>query len=224
MNKIITKLRTLGRLLVWVSLSFGMAIATTQTANAWQLTNGIEDDIQFIHEPSKPRSHMTPSATTDDSVIDRIATTDDSVIDRIAAAYTTDPLPIGETVSCMALTIECGWDQGQDLTLIVPLDGPLRLRYPPVHIPPYGKYVFHPSAVQSQHLLATTIEPSPDLNPTLRSIELGQPVCQSFRLARSPNDFSDWLRGHEELQRGPFVWDDAPYAECEEASDRHWEQ
>jgi hypothetical protein len=210
MNKIITKLRTLARLLVWVSLSFGMAIATTQTANAWQVTNGIDDDIQFIHEPSKPRSHMTPSATTDDSVIE-----------RIAAAYTTDPLPIGETVSCMALTIECGWDQGQDLTLIVPLDGPLRLRYPPVHIPPYGKYVFHPSAVQGQDLRATTIEPSPDLNPTLRSIELGQPVCQSFRLAIDQDDDEWWKGVALPIGLWAYEWTDAPDAECEEASDRH---
>ncbi len=199
MNKIITKLRTLGRLLVWVSLSFGMAIATTQTANAWQVTNGIDDDIQFIHEPSKPRSHMTPSATTDDSVID-----------RIAAAYTTDPLPIGETVSCMALTIECGWDQGQDLTLIVPLDGPLRLRYPPVHVPPYGKYVFHalPNGLDYEHIQVST----PEVFPTEAQIDLGQPVCQRFQPTHRPDLFIPFNTGNVFY----MAWLVTPYAECQE--------
>ena len=39
-----------------------------------------------------------------------------------ADTYTTDPLPIRETVTCMALTIECGWDPGQYPMLPAPGD------------------------------------------------------------------------------------------------------
>ena len=44
MNKITTKFRTLGRLSVWVSISFGIAIATSQTANAWKAINNIDNN------------------------------------------------------------------------------------------------------------------------------------------------------------------------------------
>ena len=35
------------RLSVWVSISFGIAIATSQTANAWQAINNIDNNVYF---------------------------------------------------------------------------------------------------------------------------------------------------------------------------------
>ena len=55
MNKITTKLRIIRRLVGWLTLSVGMAIATSQTANAWVLVNEsltAPNDIAIVNEGS----------------------------------------------------------------------------------------------------------------------------------------------------------------------------
>ena len=37
------------RLSVWVSISFGIAIATSQTANAWKAINNIDNNVYFYY-------------------------------------------------------------------------------------------------------------------------------------------------------------------------------
>jgi len=55
MNKITTQLRIIRRLVGWLTLSVGMAIATSQTANAWVLVNEsltAHNDIVTVNQGS----------------------------------------------------------------------------------------------------------------------------------------------------------------------------
>lgn len=194
MNKIITKLRTLGRLLVWVSLSFGMAIATSQTANAWRVKNGIDDDVYFI---------KAGDSTTCDS--------EAAHADGLRCDYHDGSMSIGETMSCMALTIECGWDEGQDIMLMVPLDGPVRLVYPPVHVTPHGELRFERSQSGGLEYTLITHGTTPASSDT--HIPLGPPICQEYKVGG--------VQHEEDQQWLVNFWAPAPAAYCEEASDRH---
>ena len=116
MNKITTKLRTLGRLSVWVSISFGIAIATSQTANAWKAINNIDDNIYITRRTDSGYAEFNHDGE----------------------------LALGHTVSCGQDSNWCGSGKGQDIFVTVPLVGAVRLQYPAVHVPPNGVVIFGP--------------------------------------------------------------------------------
>ena len=116
MNKITTKFRTLGRLSVWGTIAFGIAIATSQTANAWQAINNIDNNVYFYYY----KTTQTDQYNYDGE------------------------LALGHTVSCGQDERRCGSGKGQDIYVAVPLVGAVRLLYPAVHVPPHGVVSFSP--------------------------------------------------------------------------------
>ena len=116
MNKITTKLRKLGRLLGWVSLSFGMAIATSQTASAWLAVNYIANDVLFLN-----------CADINCSSLDKGGRFDGM-------------MRLGHIVSCGQNEARCGKSQGMDMhvAIVDPIYPKFRLLYPSVYIPPHG--------------------------------------------------------------------------------------
>ena len=107
------------RLSVWVSISFGIAIATSQTANAWKAINNIDDNIYITKRTDSGYWEFNHDGE----------------------------LALGHTVSCGQDRIECrnGPDEvGQDLSVEVPLVGAVRLQYPAVYVHPHGIVIFSP--------------------------------------------------------------------------------
>ena len=116
MSKVTTKLRKLGRLLGWVSLSFGMAIATSQTASAWLAVNYIANDVEFLN-----------CAVIDCRLLDKGGRFDGM-------------MRLGHIVSCGQNEARCGNSQGMDMhvAIVDPIYPKFRLLYPSVYIPPHG--------------------------------------------------------------------------------------
>ena len=156
MNKITTKFRTLGRLSVWVSISFGIAIATSQTANAWQAINNIDNNVYFLN-CSSYFANMTGAHCHNDRHIE---------------SYDGE-MALGHVLSCGQYQKECGAGQGQDIYVAVPLVGAVRLLYPSVHVPPNGVVSFSPG-------FYTTSDD--ELNPSQDQIPMQSPICQRWML------------------------------------------
>jgi len=156
MNKITTKFRTLGRLSVWVSISFGIAIATSQMANAWQAINNIDNNVYFLT--------CSPNETFNGSL-----------------CYNTDLLvgyedydgemALGHTLSCGQDQKKCGAGHGQDIFVAVPLVGAMRLLYPAVHVPPHGVVSFSPGFYTTS---------ADEQKPSIVQIPTQQPFCQKW--------------------------------------------
>ena len=150
MNKITTKFRTLGRLSVWVSISFGIAIATSQTANAWEAINNIDNNVYFL------------TCSTDNIKHGVCA---NSYMDHDGE------MALGHVLSCGQDQEECGAGQGQDIYVEVRLVGAVRLLYPSVHVPPNGVVSFSPG-------FYTTSDD--ELFPSIVQIPSQSPLCQKW--------------------------------------------
>ena len=96
--------------------AYGIAIATSQTANAWQAINNIDNNVYFYWTQAS-KEHK---------------------------AHYDGELALGHTVSCDADSKWCGSGHGQDIFVAVPLVGAVRLWYPAVHVPPHGVVIFSP--------------------------------------------------------------------------------
>ena len=121
MNKITTKFRTLGRLLGWVSISFGIAIAMSQMANAWIVENNNPAQSQVWRERGEVSMDWD---------------------------YYDGKQEFGHRLYCGGNEEICGLGKGIDATIAI-YPGPdttkrYRLVYPPVHVPPYGILIFFP--------------------------------------------------------------------------------
>ena len=170
MNKITTKFRTLGRLSVWVSISFGIAIATSQTANAWQAINNIDNNVYFL-----TCSSIFPTSYNG------------------SLCYNTDyftgyedydgEMALGHTLSCGQDQKKCGAGHGQDLFVAVPLVGAVRLLYPAVHVPPHGVVIFSPR-------FYTTSDD--ELFPSIVQIPTGQSFCQKWSWEKCIYPYNDY--------------------------------
>ena len=156
MNKITTKLRILMRLSVWVSISFGIAIATSQTANAWQAINNIDDNVYFISSTGRADLPLCAPQTYPQ-----------------CAHHHNGKLALGHTVSCGQDERICGAGHGQDIFVDVPLVGALRLLYPAVHVPPHGVVSFSPG-------FYTTSDD--ELHPSYVQIPMPPPYANGIRL------------------------------------------
>ena len=153
MNKITTKLRTLGRLSVWVSISFGIAIATSQTANAWQAINNIDYNVYFL---TCSKSALLPEQTCPNAN---------------TYEFYDGEMALGHTLSCGQDLTKCGAGHGQDIFVAVPLVGAVRLLYPSVHVPPNGVVSFS----QGIYIWARD-----ENNPNAQPIAMQPPICQKW--------------------------------------------
>ena len=154
------------RLSVWVSISFGIAIATSQMANAWKAINNIDNNVYFL-----TCSSIFPTSYNG------------------SLCYNTDyftgyedydgEMALGHTLSCGAYQKECGSGHGQDIFVAVPLDGALRLLYPAVYVPPYGVVSFSPGSYTTSDL--------EEYPAQLGSIPMPSPVCQRYMLVSQYN-------------------------------------
>ena len=148
------------RLSVWVSISFGIAIATSQTANAWKAINNIDNNVYFLACSSYANSsYLCPYDFEYEDYDGEMA--------------------LGHTLSCGAYQKECGSGHGQDIFVAVPLDGALRLLYPAVYVPPYGVVSFSPGSYTTSDL--------EEYPAQLGSIPMPSPVCQRYMLVSQYN-------------------------------------
>ena len=146
------------RLSVWVSISFGIAIATSQTANAWQAINNIDNNVYFL-----TCSSIFPTSYNG------------------SLCYNTDyftgyedydgEMALGHTLSCGQDLTKCGAGHGQDIFVAVPLVGAVRLLYPSVHVPPNGVVSFS----QGIYIWARD-----ENNPNAQPIAMQPPICQKW--------------------------------------------
>ena len=182
MNKITTKFRTLGRLSVWGTIAFGIAIATSQTANAWQAINNIDNNVYFL-ECSKatwiPFRQFCSYPHSYQSYDGEMA--------------------LGHVLSCGQDSVFCGAGHGQDINVAVPLVGALRLLYPAVHVPPHGVVSFTPG-------FYTTSDD--ELYPSIWPIPMPSPICQQWTKIVEPKYQEDYI--HIWVEIGQFLCDQAP--------------
>ena len=158
------------RLSVWVSISFGIAIATSQTANAWQAINNIDNNVYFLNCSSP---YANPSSQCSYEASEGVRKYDGE-------------MALGHVLSCGQDHWKCGAGHGQDLFVAVPLVGALRLLYPSVHVPPNGVVSFSPG-------FYTTSDD--ELYPSTDQIPMPKPVCQSWTKIYKPvNDYQyEWV-------------------------------
>ena len=170
------------RLSVWVSISFGIAIATSQTANAWQAINNIDDNVYFL-ECSKatwiPFRQFCSYPHSYQSYDGEMA--------------------LGHVLSCGQDSVFCGAGHGQDINVAVPLVGALRLLYPAVHVPPHGVVSFTPG-------FYTTSDD--ELYPSIWPIPMPSPICQQWTKIVEPKYQEDYI--HIWVEIGQFLCDQAP--------------
>ena len=140
------------RLSVWVTISFGIAIATSQTANAWKAINNIDDNVYFLNcnyvghggGCSNPRKYNQYDGE----------------------------MKLGHPLSCGQDQKECGAGKGQDIYVAVPLAGKVRLLYPPVYVNPHGMVLF-----KREGYITANDEHDPNIaNGTVRDYR--PPSCQ----------------------------------------------
>ena len=166
------------RLSVWVSISFGIAIATSQTANAWKAINNTDNNVYFLNCSSKP-----------------IRIPYRGICPKPSAYISYDgEMALGHTLSCGQDQKKCGAGHGQDIFVAVPLVGAVRLLYPAVHVPPHGVVSFSPR-------FHTTSDD--EQKPSIVQIPTEQPFCQkwSWEKCRYPyNDFNHcWVNADDTL-------------------------
>ena len=120
MNKITTKLRTIGRLSVWVSLSFGIVIAMSQMANAFIIVNRNEGQSQVWWDKD-PNDYMTGKVLYDSQQ------------------------EFGHHIWCGGTDRKCGSGKGIDLRIVIyPTDSSVyQIRYPTIYVPPFGILEFY---------------------------------------------------------------------------------
>ena len=145
------------RLSVWVSISFGIAIATSQTANAWKAINNIDNNVYFLN-CSYQSTHPYPG-----------------ICPKKSAYISYDgEMALGHTLSCGQDQTSCGAGHGQDIYVAVPLVGAVRLLYPYVHVPPHGVVSFSPGFYTAS---------DDDLYPSIWPIPKPSPICQRWTTA-----------------------------------------
>ena len=183
MNKITTKFRTLGRLSVWVSISFGIAIATSQTANAWKAINNIDNNVYFLNCWSNP-----------------IGIPYRGICPKPSRYISYDgEMALGHTLSCGQDQTSCGAGQGQDIYVEVRLVGAVRLLYPYVHVPPHGVVSFSPG-------FYTTSDD--ELYPSIWPLPMPSPICQQWTKVVSQDEPDTFA--HIWVEIGQFLCDQAP--------------
>ena len=119
MNKITTKLRTIGRLLGWVSLSFGIVIAMSQMANAFIIVNRNEGQSQVWWDKN-------PN-------------------DWFGKVFYDGKQEFGHHIWCGGTDKKCGSGKGIDLQIVIyPTDSNrYRIEYPLIYVPPFGILEFY---------------------------------------------------------------------------------
>ena len=110
------------RLSVWVSISFGIAIATSQTAFSWQAQNLMASNVEFLDCTEDDCSKETKNFD--------------------------GPLAYGQIVSCDGNGTDCGAGAGLYISVAVnlpkePNHSPQRFLYKrAVHVTPQGMVIF----------------------------------------------------------------------------------